>query len=838
MKYLNTDSIPQTYNLFFDIDISKDTLDGYNEIFLNVIKQTDIIQFHTLDLDIKDIIFDDMKIEKSNIIYDLDEQMCTAQLNEKINIGDHKLIIHFDKKFDKGRGVLSRLSRYNEHNKIIYTEFEPNLARSCFPCWDEPQIKVVYEMKIRINDNKYQILFNTDPVNVTKYDNKVTYIFEKTVPMSTYIMSFIVCDYKYIEKYTNSNVRLRVYIPKCELNNDVGKFALDFGVKCMDMMNEYFQQPYPLTKMDFVPIDELDSGGMENYGLIFYPLKSLLVSKLKSTIDNKITIAEVIAHELVHQWFGNMLTISSWKEIWLKESFAKFFGYYFIEKILTSCDIKSLFVMENFKTYELDSISSKSIKIKNISDNKHILQIYDPIVYNKGATLLLELLDYLGEDEFKSIIRKYIDKYKFSVITTESFLDIISSNVDPSCADSIGKMIYSFIETKGIPIINFNNNNVKVSSLNICHLINKKINNRQYLCSTTDIIIPIKIGDNKFLCQNNLKLNTLNMITNDKYTQYCMICYDDAQYKLLINNINVMKPHQHLSVIYDLYTLGLCSLSQFKYLVRYINKLITIMMEYTTRSQFNCYLMSYVHEIIENIKKFRLNDVYYKQYLYDPYDDLINKMTKIFNIAYDSILNEITDDQINENKLILFLLKFKCGKNSNIIRSLVRNKRFDISKDINNVIFMYIFKYNLFNDYHDFVNIMRDFPFLVDTIISSLKFSSNKVIIDQLFDNIVTLPYRKVTDILKTNEYFLQQYTKQFINNYDKYVKINQLGTFGFDKILCELITNQTDDILIDQLFNKLNNVDNNSFAVKMKHYKNILFCRLYKNINFKNFVK
>jgi hypothetical protein len=133
---------------------------------------------------------------------------------------------------------------------------------------------------------------------------------------------------------------------------------------------------------------------------------------------------------------------------------------------------------------------------------------------------------------------------------------------------------------------------------------------------------------------------------------------------------------------------------------------------------------------------------------------------------------------------------------------------------------------------------MRDFPFLVDTIISSLKFSSNKVIIDQLFDNIVTLPYRKVTDILKTNEYFLQQYTKQFINNYDKYVKINQLGTFGFDKILCELITNQTDDILIDQLFNKLNNVDNNSFAVKMKHYKNILFCRLYKNINFKNFVK
>lgn len=337
-------------------------------------------------------------------------------MNDYLIIGNHILEIYFRGKFSNGDGLLK-----NIHNgtgrTVVYTRFEPNGARKCFPCFDEPQFKTKYNMKIQINDSSYNVLYNTDPKMISHINNKILYTFEETIPMSSYLSAFIICKYYFIEGITKDGIRMRVYIPNDKQNReDLGKFALDTGIKCMDLMTEYYQTPFPYNKIDFIPIDDTDVSGMENYGLIFYYIKVLLLDKLESTIDDKIKTANVIVHELAHQWFGNMLTLSKWDELWLKESFANFFEYYFVDKIFPKWNIKSIFVLKNLNTFELDSVASRQLNAK-INDKNHVSQIYDKLTYFKGSMLLSELLNYFGDELFRTCIRKYIIKYKHNIIT-------------------------------------------------------------------------------------------------------------------------------------------------------------------------------------------------------------------------------------------------------------------------------------------------------------------------------------------------------------------------------------------------------------------------------------
>jgi aminopeptidase N len=181
MKYLDTNIWPTVYNLHLNLDLINDTFIGKNSIILDIKKSSNIIEFHSLRLVILNIKLDNIDIDVKTLKYDNDNELCTINLNKELDVGIHELIIQFSGKIAIGIGSGLIKGINNHKNRIIYyTRFEPNHARKCFPCWDEPNFKVKYNMSIEINDKSYSIIFNTDSNKIEDLgNNKIIYHFQK-----------------------------------------------------------------------------------------------------------------------------------------------------------------------------------------------------------------------------------------------------------------------------------------------------------------------------------------------------------------------------------------------------------------------------------------------------------------------------------------------------------------------------------------------------------------------------------------------------------------------------------------------------------------------------------
>ena len=681
MKHLITDIIPLIYKLYIKLDLNGIQFNGENIITFNCIKESNIIQFHSLDLAIESIFLDNNQIQLNQYLtYDSENDINTIKLTSNLQIGEHVLKIIFSGKYSQGAGLVKNIN-HSKNIILFFTRFEPNFSRKAFPCWDEPNFKVKYNMIIEINDPSYQVLFNTDPIKKTTNNLLTKYTFEETVPMPTYVMSFMVGKFYFIEQKTKNNVSLRVYIPSDRPNaNHLGSIALNYGIKIMDFCSEYFNSPYPFNKLDFVPIDNVDAKGMENYGLIFYDLPFLLFDKSKSTIDHLIGIVMVIAHEIAHQWFGNLVTMSKWNELWLKESFAKFFEYFIIDHICPEWDIKSRFIKNLFRTFEFDSIELKSVTIHNI-DNKQIMQIYDDITYFKGATVLFMIQDYIGKETFKKSIQQYLNKYKFANTTVSYFINSLTENLNDEQKINIESIIKTYTENKGTPIIKFNNNEINIIPFNTRKIINNIIkNNQPYQNDKNRWTIPLKINNltdnltgnftfaiinkgkytykysefiktteqnnnnhnnitnsvsnlvDKALDQNiqqniqqNIRQNNLLYTTiNDKSVGYYRICYSNDQFMQIIANIKNMSNNELMSILSDVYVLSTYNLCSFKYFIAYCLRLIEYLMTIHDPFKHNFYLITSIYSYINNINSF-FNEKYIKNIYEQSYIDNAKK---------------------------------------------------------------------------------------------------------------------------------------------------------------------------------------------------------------------
>jgi aminopeptidase N len=867
MKYLNTKSIPKTYNLFFNINILNAKFDGYNLIELEIKNPTDMIQFHGLDLVITEIELNHNKKYYSNDFeYDSDNDMWTLYLDQILEIGTYNLKIMFEGLICTSAGLVRYNYKAKSNRTLIFTRFEPNFARKCFPCWDEPHVKVIYKTTIKIDDPSYQVYFNTDPYDIQKTSTSAIYKFEPTIPMSTYVSSFMIGKFYYIEAYTKKNIRLRVYIPSDVTDSEhLGYYALESGIKVIDFATDYYKVEYPFNKMDFIPIDNVDAKGMENYGLIFYDAPWLLYDKKISTIDHKIGITNVIAHEIAHQWFGNLITMYRWDELWLKESFAKFFEYYIVDKIYPEWDIKSFYIKNLFRTLEFDSISLKSIKTK-VTHNKHLFQIYDDVTYFKGATLLFMLLDYLGEDHFKSSIRSYLAKYKYSTITSNSFMESLCENLDSSTQIQIKEMIQTYISNKGVPIVKFDTNNLNIIPFNTRNLINSIINDKVINFNNLNVnspsniewTIPIRIAESKYLLSksNSEKIHSITKdepIMNCKDICYYRVLYTDKQFEKLLKEIPNTGSKQHMSILNDLYILGIYSLSDFSNWIRYINKLILHMLTFDSTNQFSYYLISSICQTISSFEVFLkdkyLNEFYqktqistatdfYKKFLKKPLKHLIEKMSHMFKIFdINTYTNrDLSDDNIHHNKLVFFLLDINKSKSKKFINYLFENQMFNLYGDLNIIIFKHIIQNNNSNDINKLEEIAESNPDLYQMISMSFRYTKNKLVIENIMkqlknENQMGMSHGEITQYLVSNKYFAKLYTDFFMNNYDDYVKIFPLDSKGFAFLLNHMIQSQTDPIILEQLLNKLYSIDNTKFILKMTQAKNILFNKLFTKI-------
>ena len=308
-----------------------------------------------------------------------------------------------------------------EHHVMFSTQFESSDARRALPCFDEPNLKATFDVSIEIP--KDQTALSNMPEKEVKQGKAglKTVVFERTPVMSTYLLAWAFGDFEYVEgftqrKYQGKQLPCRVYTTRGL--KDQGRFALENCHRIVDYFSEIFNIDYPLPKMDLLAVHEFTHGAMENWGMVTYRTTAVLFDEKQSDAKYKARVAYVVAHELAHQWFGNLVTMDWWSELWLNEGFATWVGWLAIDHLYPDHEVWSQFVTEAVQTAQnLDSLrASHPIEVP-VRDALEVDQIFDAISYFKGSSVIRMLSGHLGVETFLEGVSAYLKEHAYGRLT-------------------------------------------------------------------------------------------------------------------------------------------------------------------------------------------------------------------------------------------------------------------------------------------------------------------------------------------------------------------------------------------------------------------------------------
>ncbi|KAF4125454.1 Ras-related protein Rab-1A [Geosmithia morbida] len=346
--------------------------------------------------------------------------------------------------------------RDGDDSVVLSTHFEPCYARETFPCFDQPHLKATFDIDVEAPDG-LTVLSNMPARDEVRLDGvksglkRVT--FERTPVMSTYLLVWAMADLEYIEGSTRethrgSRVPVRVYTPPGLAR--YADFALDCASRVIDLYRDLFSIDYPVSKSDHLIVPEFVSGAMENWGLITYKPTKILFDPATSNNRVRSKAAYVVAHELAHQWFGNLVTMYSWTELWLNEGFATWAGYTAVDHLYPEMDIWSQYVAEIMDdVMKLDSLPTTHAIVAEVEDENAALQMFDQISYFKAGSVLRMLSDHIGPDAFFRGLTDYLNRHAYRNATSEDLWDALSlvSGVD------VSKLMDTWIHTPSFPIV-------------------------------------------------------------------------------------------------------------------------------------------------------------------------------------------------------------------------------------------------------------------------------------------------------------------------------------------------------------------------------------------------
>ncbi len=483
---------PEHYWLSLVPDFNKFTFSGEEIITLELTKPESTIQLHAKELKISEAFITDGDSQWSaRVTLDQENEQASFEFESQLKKGTYNLNLKFSGALtDNMRGFYR--SQFQVKGKMGYmavTQFEPTDARRAFPCFDEPAQKATFTVELTVPPGM-EAISNTVVTNKTRTKNGWQKIqFAPTPKMSTYLLAFIIGKFEFIEDLTEDGVTVRVYVTPGKKSQ--AKFALEAGKQILTFYNRYFKIKYPLPTMDMIAVPDFAAGAMENWGAVTYRETAILVDPKNSSTLSKQWVALVIAHELAHQWFGNLVTMEWWTHLWLNEGFASYISYLAVDDAFPEWNMWSQFMnAELGPALELDSLKNTHPIQVEVHHPNEINEIFDEVSYAKGASVLRMLASYLGPVKFRDGLRHYLKTYQYSNARTEDLwrsLEIVSRK-------PVRKVMQNWTAEPGYPLVTVSESGarLKLSQKRFYgdHKENKKPNRTAWS-------IPVSVGDNK-----------------------------------------------------------------------------------------------------------------------------------------------------------------------------------------------------------------------------------------------------------------------------------------------------------------------------------------------------
>ena len=435
------------------------TFTGTETVKLNVRSPVHQLVLNALELEITEASLDGKALPKSAIKTDREKELLTLALPSELARGDHTLALSFSGKINQqGQGLF--YMHYHEQGSgtkkiMLGTQFEATDARRFFPCWDEPVFRARFQLTAVVPEN-WLAVSNMPVESEKKIAGGKEVRFAPTPPMSSYLNVFAAGDLDLIESRSGPT-QIRVIATKGKAK--LGRYALEATAQILQYYNDYFGVAYPLPKLDQIALPGGFGGAMENWGGITYYESTLLFDPKNSSADTKQNIYEVLAHEMAHQWFGDLVTMAWWDNLWLNEGFASWMGTkctahfnpqweVWLRRNLPRDPTRRVGIAKE-QAMESDARSTTHAIQQPIATEAEANSAFDDITYKKGQSFLRMLESFLGEDVFRDGIRRYIAAHKYSNSTTADLWNALSE----ASKKPVGEIAAGWTEQPGFPLV-------------------------------------------------------------------------------------------------------------------------------------------------------------------------------------------------------------------------------------------------------------------------------------------------------------------------------------------------------------------------------------------------